>query len=169
MRAERRRGFDGSGGAGAPGDWGSADEFFCKYRDVAEERVRAHAGDVARTIGAKSNRSGCIAEVPGASRGNQRSGGKAQTHWSRVYRGVRGRGAKAAAGGSAWGDWIPGARDVVSRCNRIGVGKGAVRDDKDASQRGWIAGPDALCVDRAVARFVQRRGAKGREKAGIAR
>ena len=64
LRTERRRGLDGGGGAGTPRDRRPADEHFREHRHAAEERVRRHAGDVARSTGLARDRGGCFGSLP---------------------------------------------------------------------------------------------------------
>jgi GMP synthase (glutamine-hydrolysing) A subunit len=50
LRFKRRGGLHGGCGASASSDWGPADQHFCGYRDVEEERICRDAGDAAGEV-----------------------------------------------------------------------------------------------------------------------
>src|SRR5437588_507767 len=70
---------------------------------------------------------------------------KAPPHGQGIHCRVRRRGSEAANRRSSRRNRLPGARNALSRCHRIGICEGPLSHHQNASQRGRLAGKNALC------------------------
>src|SRR5262249_26261789 len=154
---ERGGGVGGGGGGGkvgggearGPGGRGSAAVHLRRQRSASRGRAAAGGGAVPQSLPRAVKDGRRAAAIFGQAQGSGGSGAEAEDHRPRVHRRLRGGGERIP------GCPIPGARNAVSRRDRIRILQGPERHHQEPSQRGRPAGGDEAQAGGAFARAVQ--------------